>query len=96
MIQELSDPEFTFSDISKPLDAYRLFTMLRLQGAPALYESVDALIETHASEVFDTVLREDYQSWKEPERILGGLYNRANPAESNRRIESWRKGVPKP
>ncbi|KAF8909095.1 hypothetical protein CPB85DRAFT_1308397 [Mucidula mucida] len=66
------------------------------RDAPALYDSIDALIETHSSEVFDTVLREDYQSWKEPERILGGLYNRANPAESNRRIESWRKGVPKP
>ncbi len=94
MIQELSDADFIF-DISKASDAYRLFAMLRLQGSPDLLESVDALMGARSIEIFDTVLRDEYQSWKQPQRIPGGYYDRTKPAESHRRIDSWRTNVAK-
>ncbi|KAF8993923.1 hypothetical protein BDZ89DRAFT_1085468 [Hymenopellis radicata] len=92
IIQELSDPDFTF-DISDPSHAYRLFAMLRLQGAHALCDHVNAIIDAHISEKVEAVFREDYQSWKEIERIPSSLYNVDNPAEGRRNIESWQSGV---
>ncbi|KAF8989067.1 hypothetical protein BDZ89DRAFT_1087506 [Hymenopellis radicata] len=92
IIQELSDPDFTF-DISDPSDAYRLFTMLRLQGEQALFDHVNAIIDAHISEAVEAFFREDYRSWKEVERTPSGLYNMDNPAEGRMKIESWRSGV---
>ncbi|KAF9020229.1 hypothetical protein BDZ89DRAFT_1072411 [Hymenopellis radicata] len=99
VIQELSNPDFTF-DISDPSDAYRLFAMLRLQGAHALFDHVNAIIDAHISETVEAVFREDYKSWKEAkepeiliERIPSSLYNVDNPAEGRMKIESWLSGV---
>ncbi|KAF8988231.1 hypothetical protein BDZ89DRAFT_1152532 [Hymenopellis radicata] len=88
MVQEISDSRYVF-DITELYDAFRLFQMLRAQSSMPFREHIQGLIDAHTNEAMQVVSHLEYQSWKSPKRVPGGLFDHTDEADSALNMQTW-------